>query len=172
MWDSILDILKEKAAQGVEVRFMYDGMNSLSTLPYNYYKTLRQFGIQTKVFCQIIPALSTIHNNRDHRKIAVIDGKVAFTGGVNIADEYINKKERLGYWKDAAIMIRGEAVSNFTLMFLQMWNHDEKKSNDDLKYLKEAHDAETETTDTEGYFQLTVKVHLMEMRLRNGFTWI
>ena len=152
MWDSILDILKEKAAQGVEVRFMYDGMNSLSTLPYNYYKTLRQFGIQTKVFCQIIPALSTIHNNRDHRKIAVIDGKVAFTGGVNIADEYINKKERLGYWKDAAIMIRGEAVSNFTLMFLQMWNHDEKKSNDDLKYLKEAHDAETETTDTEGYF--------------------
>lgn len=152
MWDSILDILKEKAAQGVEVRFMYDGMNSLSKLPYSYYKTLRQFGIKTKVFCQIIPALSTIHNNRDHRKIAVIDGKVAFTGGVNIADEYINKKERLGYWKDAAIMIRGEAVSNFTLMFLQMWNHDEKKSNDDLKYLKEAHDAETETTDTEGYF--------------------
>ncbi|HFI0667103.1 TPA: cardiolipin synthase [Streptococcus suis] len=152
MWDSILDILKEKAAQGVEVRFMYDGMNSLSTLPYNYYKTLRQIGIKTKVFSQIIPALSTIQNNRDHRKIAVIDGKVAFTGGVNIADEYINKKERFGYWKDAAIMIRGEAVSNFTLMFLQMWNHDEKKSNDDLKYLKEAHDAETETTDTEGYF--------------------
>lgn len=152
MWDSILDILKEKAAQGVEVRFMYDGMNSLSTLPYNYYKTLRQFGIKTKVFSQIIPALSTIQNNRDHRKIAVIDGKVAFTGGINIADEYINKKERFGYWKDAAIMIRGEAVSNFTLMFLQMWNHDEKKSNDDLKYLKEAHDAETETTDTEGYF--------------------
>lgn len=152
MWDSILDILKEKAAQGVEVRFMYDGMNSLSTLPYNYYKTLRQFGIKTKVFSQIIPALSTIQNNRDHRKIAVIDGKVAFTGGVNIADEYINKKERFGYWKDAAIMIRGEAVSNFTLMFLQMWNHDEKKSNDDLKYLKEAHDAEKETTDTEGYF--------------------
>ncbi|HFI0446693.1 TPA: cardiolipin synthase [Streptococcus suis] len=152
MWDSILDILKEKAAQGVEVRFMYDGMNSLSTLPYNYYKTLRQIGIKTKVFSQIIPALSTIQNNRDHRKIAVIDGKVAFTGGVNIADEYINKKERFGYWKDAAIMIRGEAVSNFTLMFLQMWNHDEKKSNDDLTYLKEAHDAETETTDTEGYF--------------------
>lgn len=152
MWDSILDILKEKAAQGVEVRFMYDGMNSLSTLPYNYYKTLQQFGIKTKVFCQITPALSTIHNNRDHRKIAVIDGKVAFTGGVNIADEYINEKERFGYWKDAAIMIRGEAVSNFTLMFLQMWNHDEKKSNDDLKYLKEAHDAETETTDTESYF--------------------
>ncbi|WP_392369483.1 phospholipase D-like domain-containing protein, partial [Streptococcus suis] len=89
MWDSILDILKEKAAQGVEVRFMYDGMNSLTNLPYNYYKTLRKYGIKAKVFSQIIPALSTVQNNRDHRKIAIIDGKVAFTGGINIADEYI-----------------------------------------------------------------------------------
>ncbi|HEM3696191.1 TPA: cardiolipin synthase [Streptococcus suis] len=152
MWESILDILKEKAAQGVEVRFMYDGMNSLSTLPYTYYKTLRSYGIKTRVFSQIIPALSTVQNNRDHRKIAVIDGKVAFTGGVNIADEYINKRERFGYWKDAAIMIKGEAVSNFTLMFLQMWNHNEKKQTGDLKYLKAAREAETEVVDGEGYF--------------------
>lgn len=152
MWDSILEILKEKAAQGVEVRFMYDGMNSLTNLPYGYYKTLRQFGIQAKVFSQIIPALSTVQNNRDHRKIAVIDGKVAFTGGVNLADEYINKKYRFGYWKDAAIMIKGEAVANFTLMFLQMWNYNEKNDTDDLKYLKSHKDLETETIDAEGFF--------------------
>lgn len=152
MWESILDILKEKAAQGVEVRFMYDGMNSLSNLPYFYYKKLRSFGIQTRVFSQIIPALSTVQNNRDHRKIAVIDGKVAFTGGVNIADEYINKIERFGHWKDAAIMVKGEAVSNFTLMFLQMWNHNEKKPTDDLKYLKAAREAEVEEVTGQGYF--------------------
>lgn len=153
MWDSILDILKEKAAQGCRGS-VYVWWNELtkSTLPYNYYKTLRQFGIQTKVFCQIIPALSTIHNNRDHRKIAVIDGKVAFTGGVNIADEYINKKERLGYWKDATIMIRWGRIKLYLDVFANVWNHDEKKSNDDLKYLKEAHDAETGATDTESYF--------------------
>ncbi len=72
MWDSILDILKEKAAQGVEVRFMYDGMNSLTNLPYNYYKTLRKYGIKAKVFSQIIPALSTVQNNRDHRKLRLL----------------------------------------------------------------------------------------------------
>lgn len=152
MWDEILATLKEKAAQGVEVRFMYDGMNSLSTLPYNYYKTLRKDGIKAKVFSQIIPALSTIQNNRDHRKIAVIDGKVAFTGGVNIADEYINRKERFGHWKDAAIMVKGEAVANFTLMFLQMWNFNEKQENDDSKYLIDHRMQEKETIDSEGYF--------------------
>ncbi|MDG3131757.1 cardiolipin synthase [Streptococcus suis] len=152
MWDSILAVLKEKAAQGVEVRFMYDGMNSLTNLPYTYYKTLRKYGIKAKVFSQIIPALSTIQNNRDHRKIAIIDGRVAFTGGVNIADEYINKKARFGYWKDAAIMIKGEAVANFTLMFLQMWNYDEKEETDDLKYLKLHKELETQTIDSEGFF--------------------
>lgn len=152
MWDSILEILKEKAAQGVEVRFMYDGTNSLTLLPYTYYKTLRKYGIKAKVFSQIIPALSTVQNNRDHRKIAIVDGRVAFTGGVNIADEYINKKQRLGYWKDAAIMVQGEAVANFTLMFLQMWNFDEKEPNDDLKYLKEHHDKEQSVIGSEGFF--------------------
>ncbi len=152
MWDTVLDILKEKAAQGVEVRFMYDGTNSLMLLPYNYYKTLRQYGIKTKVFSQIIPALSTIQNNRDHRKIAVIDGKVAFTGGVNLADEYINLKERFGYWKDAAIMLKGEAVANFTLMFLQMWNFNEKKLNDDAKYLKEHLHHEKAVVSTDSFF--------------------
>lgn len=152
MWDSILEILKEKVAQGVEVRFMYDGMNSLTNLPYTYYKTLRKYGIKAKVFSQIIPALSTVQNNRDHRKIAIIDGKVAFTGGVNIADEYINKKSRFGYWKDAAIMIKGEAVANFTLMFLQMWNYNEKRETDDLKYLKPYKVLDKGNVDIGGFF--------------------
>lgn len=152
MWEEILAILKEKAAQGVEVRFMYDGMNSLSTLPYTYYKTLQSYGIKAKVFSQIIPALSTVQNNRDHRKIAVIDGQVAFTGGVNLADEYINQKERFGHWKDAAIMVTGEAVSNFTLMFLQMWNFDEKKENEDLNYLIELREQEQEQIETNSFF--------------------
>ncbi|MGZ7244382.1 phospholipase D-like domain-containing protein, partial [Streptococcus pyogenes] len=80
-----------------EVRFMYDGMNSLNNLPYNYYKSLRKLGIKAKVFSQIIPALSTVQNNRDHRKITVIDGEIAYTGGANLADEYINRIERFGY---------------------------------------------------------------------------
>lgn len=152
MWNEILSILKEKAAQGVEVRFMYDGMNSLNRLPYNYYKTLRSFGIKAKVFSQIIPALSTVQNNRDHRKITVIDGKVAFTGGVNIADEYINKIERFGYWKDAAIMVKGEAVANFILMFLQMWNFNEKSENADFRYLEDHIQLQKQTVETDSFF--------------------
>lgn len=152
MWDSILEVLKEKAAQGVEVRFLYDGTNSLTLLPYHYYKTLQSYGIQAKVFSQIIPALSTVQNNRDHRKIAVIDGKVAFTGGVNIADEYINRRERFGHWKDAAVMVKGEAVANFTLMFLQMWHFDEKAEHDDIKYLVEQRASEKDAIHTDSLF--------------------
>lgn len=122
MWNSILEILKEKAANGVEVRFMYDGTCSLALLPYGYYKELGKYGIKSIPFSQIRPALSTYQNNRDHRKILIVDGKVAFTGGVNLADEYINEKERFGYWKDTAVMVRGKAVKSFTLMFLEMWN--------------------------------------------------
>lgn len=152
MWDTILEILKEKAAQGVEVRFMYDGMNSLTLLPYTYYKTLRKYGIKAKVFSQIIPALSTVQNNRDHRKITVVDGKVAFTGGANLADEYINRIERFGYWKDAAIRIEGEAVANFTQMFLQMWNFNEKKENQDLQYLEDHHNREKTVIESDAFF--------------------
>lgn len=152
MWSAILQVLKEKAAEGVEVRFMYDGMNSLSTLPYHYYKELRQYGIKTQVFSQIIPALSTVQNNRDHRKITVIDGRVAFTGGVNIADEYINKKERFGYWKDAGIMVTGDTVWNFTLLFLQMWNHNEKKPTEDMAYLQEPATSQPVASNQGAYF--------------------
>ena len=134
MWNTILDILKEKVKEGVEVRFMYDGTCSVSLLPFNYARELEESGIKCKVFNQIKPALSTTQNNRDHRKITVIDGKVGFTGGVNLADEYINEKERFGHWKDTAIMVRGEAVRNFTWMFLQLWDID-VKNEDYEKYL-------------------------------------
>ncbi len=122
MWDSIFEILKAKVAEGVEVRFMYDGMNELYNVPGNFQDMLRRAGIQCKVFSPVYPIISTHYNNRDHRKIVVIDGRTAFTGGVNIADEYINRKERFGHWKDAAIMVQGDAVRSFTIMFLKMWN--------------------------------------------------
>jgi len=121
MWGRILDILMRKAKEGVEVRVMYDGMCEISTLPADYWKLLEKQGIHSKAFSPIVPAVSTYYNYRDHRKILVIDGKVAFNGGVNLADEYINRKERFGHWKDTAVMLKGPAVKSFTLMFLQMW---------------------------------------------------
>lgn len=121
MWDSILKLLIKKAEQGVDVRVIWDGMGSISTLPKNYDKTLSGLGIKAMIFNPFVPLATVIQNNRDHRKIVVIDGHTAFTGGVNLADEYINAYDRYGYWKDAAIMLRGDAVRSFTLMFLSHW---------------------------------------------------
>lgn len=135
MWDSILDILEAKAKEGVEVRFMYDGMCCLTLLPYSYPKTLRAKGIKCQMFAPIRPALSTYQNNRDHRKICVIDGHTAFTGGVNLADEYINRRERFGHWKDTAVMLKGDAVKSFTMMFLQMWSITEPQREDYSRFL-------------------------------------
>ncbi len=126
MWGNVLEILAQKAAEGVEVRVMYDGMCELVLLPHDYPKRLGKLGIQCKAFAPIAPFMSTHYNYRDHRKILVIDGQVAFTGGVNLADEYINERKKYGHWKDTAIMLRGEAVKSFTLMFLQMWNMEER----------------------------------------------
>lgn len=135
MWDQILNVLKQKAREGVEVRFMYDGTNTMVNLPKGYPQQLRNYGIQCKIFSPMRPAVSTHQNNRDHRKIAVIDGHTAFTGGINLADEYINRKERFGHWKDTAIMVKGKAAESFTMMFLQMWNVDTKTDEDFSKYL-------------------------------------
>lgn len=136
MWDSILEILKRKAKEGVEVRFMYDGMCSILLLPYSYPKKLRALGIKAKMFAPIRPLMSTSQNNRDHRKILVIDGKTAYTGGVNLADEYINAKVKYGHWKDTAIKVEGEAVKSFTIMFLQMWNGSERGTEDYGRYIR------------------------------------
>ena len=122
MWDSVLEVLKRKAAAGVDVRIIYDDMGCIDILPANYNATLEGWGIRTMAFNRFVPAVSLVMNNRDHRKITVIDGKVGFTGGINISDEYINVKERFGHWKDTGLMLKGPGVFNLTLMFLEMWN--------------------------------------------------
>ncbi len=122
MWDSILEILKAKADSGVEVRVIYDDMGCLLTLPRNYFNTLNEMGIKCCVFGRLRPLWSMRVNYRSHRKMMIIDGKTAFTGGINLADEYINKIEKHGYWKDSVIKIEGCAVRSFTLMFLSMWD--------------------------------------------------
>ncbi len=126
MWGRVLEILARKAAEGVDVRMMYDGTCEFSTLPHNYPQQLHELGIQCKMFAPISPFVSTHYNYRDHRKILVIDGHTAFNGGINLADEYINHIERFGHWKDTAVMLKGDAVRSFTMMFLQMWAVDEK----------------------------------------------
>ncbi len=122
MWDSVLEILRAKVAQGVDVRVIYDDVGCAGYMPVNYYQTLRSYGIKAVAFNKFVPIVSIVMNNRDHRKITVIDGKVGFIGGINISDEYINKKERFGHWKDTGLMFRGPGVENLTLMFLEMWN--------------------------------------------------
>ena len=122
MWGRILEILARKAAQGVDVRVMYDGTCEFSTLPRDYPRRLEALGIRCKVFAPVTPFVSTHYNYRDHRKILVVDGRVGFTGGVNLADEYINHVEKYGRWKDAAVMLEGEGVRTMTALFLQMWS--------------------------------------------------
>ena len=136
MWGQILDILARKAKEGLDVRVLYDGSCEFALLPRTYPKMLRELGIQCRVFAPVSPFVSTHYNYRDHRKIAVIDGHTAFNGGVNLADEYINIGSRFGHWKDTAVMLKGEAVKSFTLMFLQMWCLQDKslELGDFLKY--------------------------------------
>lgn len=151
MWDSILAVLEEKVKEGVEVRFLYDGMGSLTTLPHHYPKTLEAKGIRCRQFSPVKPALSSYQNNRDHRKIAVIDGHTAFTGGINLADEYINKKERFGHWKDTAVMVKGDAAVSFTMMFLQMWSVASRTTEDYGRYLCPAEYCLPEEEKTAGF---------------------
>ena len=117
-WNSILDILKKKAECGVEVKVLYDDIGCMSTLPGDYHKTLKSYGIEATPFSRLKGNADSEFNNRSHRKITVIDGKIGYTGGVNIADEYINEVERFGHWKDTAIRLEGEAVWELTKLFL------------------------------------------------------
>ena len=123
MWNTILDILRQKAAEGVDVRVIYDDMGCIMILPTGYDRTLEQMGIKCRIFNPFVPILSSRFNTRDHRKICVIDGNVGFTGGINLADEYINAYEKHGHWKDTSILLKGEAVFNLTVMFLSMWDY-------------------------------------------------
>ncbi len=122
MWDRIYAVLREKASHGVDVRLLYDDIGSMNTIPASFPSRLRDDGIKCNRFAKVTPRVSAIHNNRDHRKICVIDGAVAYTGGVNIADEYINAIDRFGHWKDGGIRIEGSAALGFTKQFLIMWD--------------------------------------------------
>lgn len=134
MWKSILDILEEKVKENVEVRVMYDDIGCVALLPSSYPKYLESKGIKCVVFNQMNPFLGIIMNNRDHRKMMIIDGHTAFSGGINISDEYINVTHPHGEWKDNGIRIYGNAVWNFTVMFLSMWNSYRNEDKDYNKY--------------------------------------
>ena len=144
MWGRILRVLERKVQEGVEVRMLYDGTCAVGKLPYRYPQELEALGIRCRMFAPLHPLVSTHYNNRDHRKILVVDGRTAFTGGVNLADEYINRKVLHGHWKDTAVRVTGEAVRGFTLMFLQMWAVEEPAEEDFSPYLDASGPAEGE----------------------------
>ncbi|MBQ9968137.1 MAG: cardiolipin synthase [Oscillospiraceae bacterium] len=137
MWDAIFEILKEKSLRGVDVRVMYDDFGCITTLPADYVMHLGGYGIRAKIFNPIVPVLSGRLNNRSHRKLLIVDGKVGFTGGINLADEYINEKERFGHWKDCGLCLRGEAVWAMTVMFLSMWDSQTGEKEDVSAYRPE-----------------------------------
>ena len=135
MWDSILEILKQKVLEGVDVRLMYDDMGCIITLPRNYRRQMERLGIKCCTFHRLQPVLTGTINNRDHRKICVIDGEYAFTGGVNLADEYINRVVRFGHWLDCGVMLHGPAAYSFTLMYLSMWDDLRNMEDDPEEFL-------------------------------------
>lgn len=148
MWQSILNILRQKRNEGVEIRVMYDDIGCLSTLPANYDKQLRKLGIKAIPFAKFTANANASHNNRSHRKITVIDGKIGYTGGLNLADEYINKIEKYGYWKDSAVRIWGDAVKGLTYLFLFNWDLANKAITEQRYYLDQ--DAGIQSND--GYY--------------------
>lgn len=134
MFDSVLDILKDKVKEGVEVRIIYDDIGSIRTLPSNFAKELRKYGINCIKFMPFLPIVSAVHNNRDHRKITVIDGKIGYLGGINFSDEYINAIEKFGYWKDSTVRLEGEATRQLTVLFLQNFNVQDRRIDNYEKY--------------------------------------
>ena len=121
MWNRILEILVDKVQQGVEVKLLYDDIGCMATLPGDYTKRLRKMGIDAHKFNKVIPRMTVAYNNRDHRKILVVDGQVGYTGGINLADEYINHIVRFGHWKDGGVRLEGGAVKALTRLFLMNW---------------------------------------------------
>ena len=142
MWGAIHDVLVKKASEGIEVRMLYDDIGCMKTLDRNYDKKLRREGILCYAFAKITPRFSLSHNNRDHRKICVVDGEYAFTGGVNLADEYINEKKRFGHWKDGGVMVKGEAAIGFMRMFLVSFDFTSGVLSDVSHYLPKSEDSE------------------------------
>lgn len=147
MWNSILDILLEKVKEGVEVKLLYDDIGCMATLKGNYTRRLRKLGIDAHKFNKVVPRLTVAYNNRDHRKILVIDGQIGYTGGVNLADEYINQRERFGHWKDSAVRLDGRAVKALTRLFLMNWYINQGEIEDFDKY-----HMENQAVDGEGFY--------------------
>lgn len=147
MWNSILDILLEKVKEGVEVKLLYDDIGCMATLKGNYTRRLRKLGIDAHKFNKVVPRLTVAYNNRDHRKILVIDGQIGYTGGVNLADEYINHIERFGHWKDSAVRLDGRAVKALTRLFLMNWYINQGEIEDFDKY-----HMENNAADGEGFY--------------------
>ena len=131
-WNQILEILEEKAKGGLDVRVMYDDFGCVAFLPRKYHMLLKQKGIRCRKYAALTPVLSTHLNNRDHRKMIVIDGVTAFSGGINLADEYINAYDKYGHWKDNGFLLKGDGVYNYTMMFLQMWNINSASAEEDF----------------------------------------
>ncbi len=148
-WSAVLSVLERKVKEGVEVRLMYDDIGSMGRVHVNYHKTLRKKGIACQKFNHFVPVLSNVHNNRDHRKIVVIDGAIGYTGGLNLADEYVNLTHPYGHWKDTAIRLEGEGVKNFIVMFLKLYNFNRRTVEDFSPYLG----GEYQTFENEGYVQ-------------------
>lgn len=121
MWNRVLEILVDKVQQGVEVKLLYDDIGCMATLSGDYTKRLRKMGIDAHKFNKVIPRMTVAYNNRDHRKILVVDGQVGYTGGINLADEYINHIVRFGHWKDGGVRLEGRAVKALTRLFLMNW---------------------------------------------------
>ena len=121
MWNRVLEILVDKVQQGVEVKLLYDDIGCMATLSGDYTKRLRKMGIDAHKFNKVIPRMTVAYNNRDHRKILVVDGQVGYTGGINLADEYINHIVRFGHWKDGGVRLEGSAVKALTRLFLMNW---------------------------------------------------
>lgn len=151
MFDTLLEVLTRKVREGVDVRLIYDDFGCVTTLPHKFYLKMRDLGIKCVTFNPLRPLMSIIMNNRDHRKIFVVDGTVGYTGGLNLADEYINKKERFGYWKDTGLRMEGEAVWSFTVMFLEMWNYINRSSEDYAAFRPKVYQKRPFVTD--GYVQ-------------------
>ncbi|MBR3810716.1 MAG: cardiolipin synthase [Agathobacter sp.] len=153
MFDTLMNALEERAKAGVHVRLIYDDMGCIDEFPRHFYKDLQARGIHVACFNPFRPFMSVIMNNRDHRKIVIVDGKIAYTGGLNIADEYINAIERFGHWKDAGIRITGDAVWSFTTMFLEMWSFVTKGREDFSKFKVIENDNEALIQEKKGFVQ-------------------
>ncbi len=149
LWSAILDILQRKVKAGVEVRVMYDDIGCMGKVHVRYHKTLRKLGIKTVKFNPFVPVVSNVHNNRDHRKIVVIDGKVGYTGGINLADEYVNLVNYFGHWKDSAVRLEGEGVKSLALMFLRLYSIQKKTAEDFAPYIP----TDYESFENEGFVQ-------------------